>query len=424
MNINKQKKALLIAPFWGKSDHVGVYRIDRFKRWLITEGFAIIIIKGGTKNELQKFNWGIEISIRNSVDNVTNKLIQISSKIHTKLFLYIWNTLVSILLVPDENRLWARKVLKHPLVINNTDNINFVISSSPPHSSHIAAFQISKKNNIPLIMDMRDGWLDEPLRSNLRNSKKRIYIEGKLEKKILTCSNLVFVTSVKWKELLLKRYPGFNDKVTVLTNAYPVFEFANKSNSESKQKDVLELLHAGRFTGSSYLRKADILLSPLLNAIIESENSLKVNILLVGRIKRKDHDTLMKWVQQFRKINSKITIKEHITRAELFNLFENVDGLLLLSTSFAAIPSKTFEYIKSQKPILAATFKGSAIWELAQNIPQMFLYDYTNSKKDYDIIDKFLSACWTGKFEIKVPDQYSEEHLSKIFMSSIKRCLV
>jgi len=421
--MNKEKQALLIAPFWGKSDHVGVYRIDRFKRWLIAEGYTIIIIKGGTKNELQKFDWGIEISIGNTVDNITNKLINFSLKIHTKLLLYIWNTLVSILLVPDENRLWVRNVLNQHLVKNNIKDVNFVISSSPPHSSHIAAFKISTKLNIPLIIDMRDGWLDEPLRSNLRNSKLRIYIEGKLENKILTRSNLIFVTSGKWKELLIKRYPKFNNKVTVLTNAYPVFEFANKSNPESKQKDVLELLHAGRFTGSSYLRKADILLAPLLNAIIESENSLKINILLVGRIKRKDKGTLTKWVQQFQKINSYIIINEHMTRMELFDLFENVDGLLLLSTSFAAIPSKTFEYIKSQKPILAVTLKGSAIWELAQDIPQMFIYDYSDKNEDYDVIDKFLSACWTGKFEINVPDQYSEEHLSKIFMSSIERCL-
>ena len=188
MNSKKQKKALLIAPFWGKSDHVGAYRIDRFKRWLIAEGYIVIIIKGGIKNELQNFDWGLEISIRNSVDNITTNLIKLSLKIHTKLFLYIWNTLVSILSIPDENRLWARKVLKQPLVNNNIEDISFVVSSSPPHSSHIVALNISKNLNVPAIVDLRDGWLDEPLRSILRNSKLRFYLEGKLEKKILTHS--------------------------------------------------------------------------------------------------------------------------------------------------------------------------------------------------------------------------------------------
>jgi hypothetical protein len=183
------------------------------------------------------------------------------------------------------------------------------------------------------------------------------------------------------------------------------------------------LLHSGRFTGSSYLRRADILLNPLCKAIISSENLLKINILLIGRIRRKDYPTLDKWVRQYEKINSEIIIKEHVTRKKLFNLFDYVDGLLLLSTSFAAIPSKTFEYIKSQKPILAVTLKGSAIWELAKDIPQMFVYDYSSKKNDSDIIDKYFNACKTGKFEINVPNQYSEEHLSKIFMRSIEGCL-
>lgn len=423
MNKTNQKKALLIAPFWGKSDHVGIYRIDRFKRWLIDEGYMVIIIKGGIKNEIKKFNWGIEISIRNSVDNITTKLIKLSSEIHTKLFLYIWNTLVSILSVPDENRLWARKVLKQPLVKNNIEDINFVLSSSPPNSSHIAAFQISTKFNIPLIVDLRDGWMDEPLRSILRNSKLRFYLEGKLEKKILTHSVMIFVTSYKWKQLLTKRFPKFNEKTAVLTNAYPRFEFLRKNHSLSKSNNSVELLHAGRFTGSSYLRKADILLSPLFNTIIAFKDSIKINIQIIGRTKRKDQPALDKWIQDYKKIDSNIIINEHISREKLFDLFLHIHGFLLLSTSYAAVPSKTFEYIKTQKPILAVTLRGSAVWELAKDIPQMFIYDYTGSKKDYDIIDKFLNACRTGKFEINVPNQYSEEHLSKIFIRAIEGCL-
>ena len=107
----------------------------------------------------------------------------------------------------------------------------------------------------------------------------------------------------------------------------------------------------------------------------------------------------------------------------MFDLFLHIHGFLLLSTSYAAVPSKTFEYIKTQKPILAVTLRGSAVWELAKDIPQMFIYDYTSNDKDYDIIHKFLNACRTDKFNINVPNQYTEEHLSKIFMRSIEDCL-
>ena len=423
MNRKKQKKGLLIAPFWGKSDHVGVYRIDRFKRWLIAEGHMVIIIKGGIKNEIQKFDWGTEISIRNSVDNITTKLIKLSSKIHTKLFLYIWNTLFSILSIPDANRLWARKVLKQQLVKDNIEDINFVISSSPPHSSHIVALNISKKLNIPLIVDLRDGWLDDPLHPSIKRWKIREKLEKKWEMRILKHAGQIFVTSEIWKELLLNRLKLNQSKTKVLTNAYPLYNFKSSPTSSSIENKhrTLRLLHTGKFMGSRHSNRVELLLDPLFNSL--KNNSKKIEIILLGDFRRKDINALNQWENNFVGSNYKIVQKERIPRSKMFEEISLVDGLLLLAASKASIPSKTFEYIKSQKPILAVTLKDSAIWELAKDIPQMFFYDYTSNNKNYDIIDKYLIACRSGKFEINVPDQYSEEHLSKIFMRSIEGCL-
>ncbi len=423
MNRKKQKKGLLIAPFWGKSDHVGVYRIDRFKRWLIAEGYMVIIIKGGIKNETKMFDWGIEISVHNSIDNITTKLIKLSSKIHTKLFLYIWNTLFSSLSIPDANRLWARKVLKQSLINNNIEDINFVISSSPPHSSHIVALNISKNLNIPLIVDLRDGWLDEPLQPLIKRWKIREKLEKKWEMRILKHASQIFVTSEIWKELLLNRLKLNQFNIKVLTNAYPLYNYNSSSTSSSVENKhrTLRLLHTGKFMGSRHSNRVELLLDPFFSSL--KNNSKKIEIILLGDLRRKDIIALNQWENNFVGSNCKIIQKERIPRNKMFEEISSVDGLLLLAASEASIPSKTFEYIKSQKPVLAVTLRGSAIWELAKDVPQMFVYDYTSSKKDYDIIDNFLNACRTGKFEINVPDQYSEEHLSKIFLRSIEGCL-
>jgi hypothetical protein len=423
MNRKNQKKGLLIAPFWEKSDHVGVYRIDRFKRWLIAEGYMVIIIKGGIKNETQMFDWGIEISVRNSIDNITTKLIKLSSKIHTKLFLYIWNTLFSSLSIPDANRLWARKVLKQSLINNNIEDINFVISSSPPHSSHIVALNISKNLNIPLIVDLRDGWLDDPLHPSIKRWKIREKLEKKWEMRILKHASQIFVTSQNWKNLLTNRISTAKSKTKVLTNAYPLYEFIESSSAhESKDNNRnIMLLHAGKFLGTRYSNTVDLLLRPFLDHIEYFTDEIEITLL--GNLSRKDLYELKQWFNYFK--NSKCTIwhKPRVSRTKMFEYILSTDGLLLLAASQAFIPSKTFEYIKSEKPILVVTLEDSSVWNLAKDVPQMFVYDYTSSKKDYDIIDNFLNACRTGKFEINVPNQYSEEHLSKIFIRSIEGCL-
>ena len=50
----------------------------------------------------------------------------------------------------------------------------------------------------------------------------------------------------------------------------------------------------------------------------------------------------------------------------------------------------------------------------------MFLYDYTAQKPDYTPVEEFLKACQTGVYEYKIPEEYSEEYLSKIFLDTIK----
>jgi len=337
--------------------------------------------------------------------------------------LYIWNYFVSILSVPDENRLWARKVLNQPLVKNNIENINFVISSSPPHSSHVAAFNISTKFNIPLIVDLRDGWLDEPLRPSIKSWEIREKLEKKWEMKILKHASIIFVTSPIWKELLLKRLKLNQLKTVVLTNAYPLNNFKNaniSSNVENTNRPV-RLLHAGKFIGSRHSNRVELLLDPFFNLF--NNYFKKIEIILLGDLRRKDINAISQLKNNFKGSNIEIVQKERIQRSEMFEIISSVNGLLLLAASKGSIPSKTFEYIKSQKPILAVTLRGSAVWELAKDIPQMLVYDYTNNNEGNDVIDKFLSACWTGKFEINVPNQYSEEHLSKIFMRSIEECL-
>ena len=111
----------------------------------------------------------------------------------------------------------------------------------------------------------------------------------------------------------------------------------------------------------------------------------------------------------------------HIERSEMFKQIENANGLLLLSTGIAPIPSKIFEYIKSAKPILAVTIKDSSVWQLGDKLPQMFLYDYSAKELDYLPIKKFLSVCKTGNYDYKIPEEFSEEYLSKIFLNTVKQ---
>lgn len=418
-NLENEKVVMIVAPFWGKPEHVGNYRIDRFIRWLKAEKIRIILIKAASEENIIEMDWGLEISIKDSVGKVSEVLSKFSQKIGTKLFLYVWYLIIQLFIPVDSYFVWAKSIHNSKLLKNYISDVKFILSSSPPHSGLVAAYNISKKYSIPTIIDMRDGWMDEPMQPYLLKWSFRRIVEIKWEKKILEQAMKIFVTSDVWKKLLGNRLSNTTKKTTVITNAYPVFEYISSTFCDEKHKLNVKLLYAGRFTGSSYLRRADVLFHPLFNVLARKNYS--VEILLLSNLKRKDIKSMDYWISRFKKIRCNLSSKPQVKREKMLDMITNSDGLLLLSTGQAPIPSKVFEYIKSAKPILAVTIKDSAVWQIGLKIPQMFLFDYSSEEKDYSSIAKFLHACSTGKYKYNLPEEYSEEYLSKVFINAINK---
>ena len=164
----------------------------------------------------------------------------------------------------------------------------------------------------------------------------------------------------------------------------------------------------------------NILLDPLFK-VLKPKEDLAARIMLMGNLKLEELNELKEWERKFSNSLSSIVHRDRVERTEMFSELARANGLLLLAATKAFFPGKTFEYIKSAKPILAVTIKGSTIWEIGNDLPQMFLFDYTAEELDYTPIEKFLDACSTGSYDYKIPEEFSEEYLSKIFLDKINQ---
>jgi len=415
--MNSTNKIMIIAPFWGNPSHVGAYRVDRFIRWLSSIGIEIILVRAGAKNGIIKTEWGTEIMVRDPL-----KLYQgvsgnnpVPSRKPNKLR----RKVSYILFNPDPTVVWAKRAARNADVIKHARDVKWILSSSPPESTHIASYLLARRLNAELIIDLRDGWLDEPLKPLLRDSRIRQWLEGRIEKRIAKHASRIFVTSEVWKELLQKRMTAVAEKITVLTNAYPnAAPLSAKLHSKSNS-DRLTLLHTGRFTGSRLSQRISHLLNPLFLGIENS--SITGKIVLLGQLTGEDLNEVDAWKKRFEFLNWYIEVKNAVSREEMFRTIEKADGLLMLSASNAAVPSKFFEYIPTGKPILAATLRESAIWKMSKNIPQIVAVDYNDSDKNNMIeqIKAFLTLCRQKDIKVKIPEEYSENYLRNIFLTNI-----
>jgi hypothetical protein len=408
----KQKKAILFAPFWRQESHVGNNRVDRFVRWLAEDGYTVVMIRAGSTDGERKESWGQEITVRDRMglhrDTLPGTAVPTRKPNKFRRALAYW------LFNPDPTVVWARAAAKHPAVLKAMEGASFILSSSPPESAHVGAWVLSRCTGVAHIVDMRDGWLDEPLKPLLRSSALRRWLEGRMEARILRDAKVIQVTSEVWQELLIKRMPDLSPKVHVLTNGYPQHMPAPQPKAIKGPDDELVLIHAGRFTGSRLTQLPNLLLEPLLaNLSIKPSKGV---IRLIGSLSADELKIIEPFKPRFKEIGWRIECPGSMPRAELLGLLPKADGLLLLSASSAALPSKLFEYIPTGKPIFVVTEKDSAAWYVSSSLSQALVVDFSFKNANFFEQPCEMMQAFYLYSKYDIPSEFSENYLNECFM--------
>lgn len=421
--MTRLKEVVIVAPYWCDPQHLGHYRVERFIRWLSEAGVSIIVIAAASKETCVQTTWGKLLTVRDplgiygerEISQIPNSIIPLPKQ---TIFILKWRRklrwLAYALLNPDPGVLWAMRAARHPIVLENISSADAILSSSFPESAHVIASRLASQFDLPLLVDMRDGWLDEPMKPLLATSNFQSWREGRLEKKILRQAKLITVTSEQWRCLLVERLPFAKEKTVTVTNAYP----ERSSFVENAPKPVerrLNLLYAGRIFTSRAERRIEHLMEPLLIHLQASTAQGFLNF--VGDLSKTELDGLHAWYPNFLSVGWEIKTSPPVSREDAIKLMREADGLVLLSSSHASIPAKLFEYLSAGRPILAIAPTGSAVAALEKKLPQLFVSDYLNNQRDISVVE-FIHACQQG-FEFELPIEFSDEHTGKLYMAAI-----
>ena len=377
----------------------------------------MIVRAGGADRECER-SWGVEVTVRDPIGLYRDPAPGSKSAPPPRKPSSFRRSTANFIFNPDPTIVWASRAAKNLLVMKHGDGARWVISSGPPESGHVCAARLAKRIGAGLIVDMRDGWLDEPLKPLLERSRIRRWREGRLESAILRQAERIFVTSDVWKELLENRLPFTREKTVVLFNGYPSFELP-PAPAEKVSNERISLLHAGRFMHSSLERNPRYLLEPLLKGLGQVER--KGEVVLLGQLSREDMTEVRSWRERYAEYGWSIEITEPVSREAMMRKLMEADGLLLLSTSNAAVPSKLFEYLVTGKPILAFAPRESAVWRIGESIQHVSVVDYREGEDVGGAQKAFLDSCLNGVISASLPDMFHESTLSELFISNLMR---
>lgn len=359
----------LFLPFFSDPDNVGSIRAHRIVKWFHNSSWNTTIIRSGQSFKISEIENGKIITIedpfnlfKNDDQKFTNTHVQRKPNALRRFLAYL-------IFVPDLSIIWAKNVISSKTVMDEIKNTSLMFASSPPESSHIIGLHFKKKYNCNFWIDMRDGWLDEPMKPLLRKYHFQRLREKRLERKCLKAADIISVTSDKWQEMLINRYPKHKSKINILENAIPSINF--NENGEGKS-NILKFIYAGKLSSSRPERNCLDILTPFINLLNSNKNYPTSEILFKGNF---TSDEIIN-IDNFAKVNSSekvnFKVESQISRDAILNEMHHSAGLIIISPSIGCIPAKFFDYLATNRPILIFTLKDSALANAAKKTNQCF----------------------------------------------------
>jgi hypothetical protein len=284
-----------------------------------------------------------------------------------------------------ENKYWEENVLKQIASIIDEYDPFAVFCTAPPFSVVDLAAKLSKKYNLPLVLDLRDAWSNwftAPYFSYLhfwyKRHRERKHI--KLADKIVvtskqTIADFITLNKINDKSKFVYIPNGFDGELLPwqgIDNTKKKFKIGYvgsfyydpvtrdnllKPWYRKKRHHILQYvpnLQDWKYRSPFFFFRA-------IKALKQQNSDLfdKVEIHFIG----KQPDWLQKMIHDFQ-LNQSIFLHGVKSREESIEFQRNVDCLLITSAKVIngqdySIAGKTFEYFQNQKPILAFVADGA-----------------------------------------------------------------
>ena len=164
-------KVLVIAYYFPPMGLSGVQRTLKFVKYLPDHGWEPTVLTV-TPTAYYALDYGmlrelIESNIRtirtNSLD--PTRLFESGKPVkmpHEKLRTFL-SGISQAIFVPDNKVGWKHDAIRAGRKLLQEEEFNVIFSTAPPYTCHLIGTALSKEFKIPLVIDYRDAWVDNPL---------------------------------------------------------------------------------------------------------------------------------------------------------------------------------------------------------------------------------------------------------------------
>jgi len=378
------KKLLIITYYWPPSGGSGVQRWLKFTKYLPEFGWEPIVYTPENPN--------FDIKDQSLLKDISPNTVVLKRKIWEPYHIYqffagkknnkpskegnkpkskksellhkIAFTLRGNLLIPDPRCFWIKPSVKYLTKYLKENPVDAIVSTGPPHSMHEIALKLHRKTDIPWIADFRDPWTNIDFYKDLNLTCLADKIHHKKEQKVISEANcIVSVTPTLCAEFEEKD----PQKVALIYNGYDEADIVKK---EVILDSDFSLVHIGIISYSNYRKNKNkdlnhnVLWEALHLLVKENEEFRKaLKVKLIGKV-----DTaILSDIERY-ELSPFVEVIGYLPHVEVIEFQQKAQVLLLLINNTpkakGILTGKLFEYMASQRPILAIAPTGSDITKL------------------------------------------------------------
>jgi hypothetical protein len=246
------------------------------------------------------------------------------------------------------------------------NNIDTIVTSGPPHSLHLIGLKLKEELGVKWFADFRDPWTTIGYHKALKLSSYAYKKHKFLESKVLNTADSIIVTS---KTTKLEFQALTQKPIEVITNGYDIENVAKQTLDEK-----FTMAHIGSFLSD---RNPKVLWE-VLQELVTENNAFSANfqLKLIGKISQEIFESLSNY-----QLEAYCNNLGYLSHTEAIAHQRKSQVLLLIEIDSedtkSIIPGKLFEYMVSERPIVAIGPKDSDFAEIITSTNTGVFFTYS-----------------------------------------------
>lgn len=416
-------KVLIITYYWPPAGGSGVQRWLKFVKYLQEYGIEPVVYTVDNARYLKEDKTLLDDVPRNtkvlkhSIWEPTDLLFWKKKKSQKSGISNInQNRFLSFIrgnfFIPDPKVFWVNSSVKFLQKYLNSNKVDAIISTGPPHSMHLIAQKLHKKNKLKWIADFRDPWTDLYYNKDFSEqsfAKKKNKI---LEKSVLKNADCVLTVSESLKE----QFSINARRVEVITNGY---DNETRSAEDTVLDKLFTISYIGLLPKQSNPKLFFKVLQELCSQNEDFKNDLKLNF--IGDISDDVRVEVLK-----NNLEKNTSFKGYVDHEKAIEFQNKAQVLLLLipniEKSKGILTGKLFEYLIAKRPILAIGPEDGDLAEILKETDSGILIDFSNREQLSSEILKFYHQYQKGNLKVNSKNigKYHRKELTKKLAFIIK----